>query len=73
MEKDITLKEFKEAKARLREKIEMEIQEALVDFYKKTGERAYGVVSISYEAMQMLTNGTKIKHLEINVNLKTDL
>lgn len=37
MEKDITLKEFKEAKAELRDKIKSEIVKAMNEFYDKTG------------------------------------
>lgn len=59
MEKDITLKEFKEAKARLKAQIENYVNNAIMDFHKTYGCKVCGQVYI----------GWRVAHLEIGKEL----
>lgn len=85
MEKRITLKEFKEAKASLIERIVDLVREELIDFHEKTGVKARGNVSFDWREMPVYDVSERRKVLgrrrvlgvvegcDVECNLKTDL
>ena len=73
MEKDITLKEFKEAKEKLQKQIGEYVATAIMDFHNQTQVRVYGNIDIDWYIIQTEQGEEHSSHLDVCVDLKTNL
>lgn len=73
MEKEITLKEFKEAKAEMEDDIHSAISCAMWKFYEKTGVNSKGEIYFKWEVAYSEQGEVLFQQPEIDIELKKTL
>lgn len=73
MERELTLKEFKEAKEKLQKQIGEYVATTIMDFQNQTHVRVYGNIVIDWYIIQTEQGEERSSHLDVCVDLKSNL